>query len=295
MSLIYSAMREISPSISAGPSSNDRMSPKSNGRTQHLLLVFSGAALVLLSAAALWFLWQSQKGSLLTPREIAPSPIAKISSIPDNAKVILSEPMQNNANAQTTAPAVNLAKIFSEPLLPVTKKTVKTTESGNKNVIPATSTSSASGSLLGKGKKNIAVIAEKSVPENEIKPLTLEVSIEDRFSLLLQTTKKNDLVGALEHLKTVQSQLPPTNILRLRAEAWFALKNGDDSTARRAYTDILERTNFDEEASINLASIETRASRREAARQILAEALRNRPDSEALRAALNRFNAPAGN
>ena len=112
---------------------------------------------------------------------------------------------------------------------------------------------------------------------------------------MAQMLDNNDLPGALEQLKVVQQQMPPGNVSRVRAEAWYALRTGDTAAAKRSYADILDRFPDDEEASINLASLEALEGRGDAARQLLANALRSHPDSETLRDALKRFKAPTGN
>jgi predicted Zn-dependent protease len=119
--------------------------------------------------------------------------------------------------------------------------------------------------------------------------------VEQRYALFLASMKAGDLAAAREQLAGLQSQIPPGTMTRLRAEAWFALQSGDEPTARRSYQDMLERLPGDEEAAINLASMEARAGQREKARQVLSDALAYNPGSETLLAALARFKAPARN
>ena len=136
-------------------------------------------------------------------------------------------------------------------------------------------------------------VSIKSAPV--VQPTADEMPIEKRYALFLQAMKANDLVVAGEQLKALQVKMPAGILSRLRAEAWFALRSGQDATARQAYRDILEQSPGDEEASVNLASIEARADRREVARQVLNDALRRNPDSDVLHHAVGRFKTPTAN
>ncbi len=115
--------------------------------------------------------------------------------------------------------------------------------------------------------------------------------VEQRFNAFLQAMRTGDLAGAGQHLAALRRELPPGSVSLLRAEGWHALAGGDASAAARIYQDILDRLPGDEEASINLASIEARRDRAESARRILADAVRLHPESESLKAALARFQA----
>ncbi len=112
---------------------------------------------------------------------------------------------------------------------------------------------------------------------------------EKRFALFLQAMKTSDLPGAQTQLQHLRRQMTGNSMTLLRAEAWFALASGDTAGARARYTSLLERLPGDEEASINLASLELREQHVEPARRLLHEALTQNPDSEAVKAALARF------
>jgi Meckel syndrome type 1 protein len=121
------------------------------------------------------------------------------------------------------------------------------------------------------------------------------ISLERRLALFLSAMKANELDAAKVQLTVVQELLVPGALSRLRAEAWFALRTGDRDLARQTYHHILERAPGDEEASLNLASLEAQANRSDVVGQILADGLRGNPDSTALRDALVRFNAVGRN
>ncbi len=115
--------------------------------------------------------------------------------------------------------------------------------------------------------------------------------VEQRFNAFLQAMRTGDMSGAGQHLAALRRDLPPGSVSLLRAEGWYALAGGDADAAASIYQDLLDRLPGDEEASINLASIEARRQRGESARKILADAVRVHPESESLKSALARFQA----
>lgn len=118
---------------------------------------------------------------------------------------------------------------------------------------------------------------------------------ENALRIFLQAVNNNNLIEAGERLKVVQALTVPGSLSRMRAEAWYALKTDQRDSARKIYTEILDRVEGDEEASINLASIEVREDRHAHARQLLAAALLRNPESELLRNSLNLFRATPSN
>lgn len=124
-----------------------------------------------------------------------------------------------------------------------------------------------------------------------VPPAAAAMPVEQRFNAFLQAMRTGDMPGAGQHLAALRRDLPPGSVSLLRAEGWYALAGGDADAAARIYQDLLDRLPGDEEASINLASIESRRQRGEAARRILADAVRVHPESESLKSALARFQA----
>ena len=98
-----------------------------------------------------------------------------------------------------------------------------------------------------------------------------------------------DMAAAQGQLVGLRRQLTRSSISLVRAEAWFAYSSGDAITARREYQEVIERMPGDEEASINLASMEAGQNQIETARQILSDALRANPESEVLKSTLGTF------
>ncbi len=110
-----------------------------------------------------------------------------------------------------------------------------------------------------------------------------------QFDAFMQAMRSNDLTVADSRLAALRQELGPNSLTLLRAESWLALAHKDLVAARRGYTALLERLPGDEEASINLASVELQENHVAAAREVLSDALRTHPDSEALSGAIARF------
>ena len=121
-----------------------------------------------------------------------------------------------------------------------------------------------------------------------------ETSVGTHLASFVQQMTAGDLAQAQVELRSIQAKTRPSATVRVRAEAWFDLSSGNIAAAKAAYISLLARHPGDEEASINLASLEAAGNDRDAARTILAEAFRKNPASDALRDALQRFNATAG-
>ena len=270
MSLIHSAILEMektaNPTLPGlAPSLvTSRPSPKST-----LLPAVGGFAAVLVLSAAGWWLWQTNR----------PTPVA---------------PLTTETTLQTAVPvpALPAVDVPAEVTLPSEAELPAEVDVIASAVAATPAQAATQIRPVARPKPRMpAPIKSVVVPQ----PAADDMPLEKRFALFLQAMKANDLVGAGQHLKALQAQMPAGTLSRLRAEAWFALRNGQDVLARQAYQNILEQSSGDEEASVNLASIEARSDRREVARQILNDALRSNPDSDALRHAVSRFKTPVVN
>ncbi len=129
-------------------------------------------------------------------------------------------------------------------------------------------------------------------PAPVVKPVSTEPAenmavVFDRFNRALA---EQDHGQARTHLDTIQANLPPTSLARWRAEAWFAQQTGDLDRARETYLGLLDKLPGDENATLNLVTIEHRLQHPERARVVLERSLRHNPDSVALRAAVERLN-----
>lgn len=124
-------------------------------------------------------------------------------------------------------------------------------------------------------------------------PAVDDTPVELRFARLVTAMREGRDSDAERELAALRERLPAGSLGLLRAQAWFDLRGGRDAAAASGYRAILERMPGDEEASINLASIQSRQNKPEEARATLDAALRLQPDSSALRAALGQFTPAA--
>lgn len=137
-----------------------------------------------------------------------------------------------------------------------------------------------------------AVAPRPVQPAPVVKPVSTEPAenmavVFDRFNRALA---EQDHGQARTHLDTIQANLPPTSLARWRAEAWFAQQTGDLDRARETYLGLLDKLPGDENATLNLVTIEHRLQHPERARVVLERSLRHNPDAVALRAAMERLN-----
>lgn len=124
-------------------------------------------------------------------------------------------------------------------------------------------------------------------------PAVDEAPIELRFARFVAAMKESRTADAEQELALLKARLPAGSLGLMRAQAWFDLRAGRDASAVDLYRAILDRMPGDEEAAINLASIQSRQYKTEDARATLDAAARLQPDSAALRAALAQFTPSA--
>ena len=108
----------------------------------------------------------------------------------------------------------------------------------------------------------------------------------ERFNRALAV---QDHAQAQRHLQTIRASLPASSLARWRAEAWFAYQSGELEKARDTYLGLLGKLPGDENATLNLVTIEQQLQQPERARAVLEASLRHNQDSVALRAALARL------
>ena len=124
-------------------------------------------------------------------------------------------------------------------------------------------------------------------------PAVDDAPVELRFARFVAAMKESRTADAERELAALKERLPAGSLGLVRAQAWFDLRAGRDAAAADGYRTILERLPGDEEAAINLASIQSRQQKTEEARATLDAASRLQPDSAALRAALAQFTPAA--
>lgn len=92
-----------------------------------------------------------------------------------------------------------------------------------------------------------------------------------------------DHATARTALADLEASLPPRSITALRMRAWYAVDSGDDVVARDAYAQLLQRLPDDVNAGVNLALLDMRAGRREAALGRINALYTQHPDVELVR------------
>jgi len=113
--------------------------------------------------------------------------------------------------------------------------------------------------------------------------------VETTYALLNQALANNDVKVAREQLTLLEQTLPAESLTLLRARAWFQMRTQDVASARATYQFVLDRLPGDENAGLNLATIEAAAGHVETARQLLSKVLQENPDSLPARQALMRL------
>lgn len=309
MSLIHQALREIDAPSATGAAA---VMPRPPRRAQRRNTVAWGVGLVLAAAGAGLAGWHAgpRLKAALSPSAASPSLMAQAVAAPVPAAP---------APAIVAAPAAVPAPVTAVPVAPAPAM-VAVPEVPARSAAPAAVAAPAPVRRAAPQPAPVAVSAPAPVaadvlvadaavdvppraaprasarqaaapaqPVVRAAPPVAAMPVEQRFNLFLQAMRANDLAAAEQHLAALRRELPAGSLSLLRAEGWFALARGDADAAAATYQNILNRLPGDEEASINLASIEARRQRTEAARQVLAEAVRLHPESESLKAALARF------
>lgn len=120
-------------------------------------------------------------------------------------------------------------------------------------------------------------------------PKADDTPVQVRFTRFVAAMRSGQTTDAERELTALKAVLPADSLGLMRAQAWFDLRAGNETAAAQTYRQILGRMPGDEEAAINLASIQVRQADQEGARATLDAAARLNPDSSALRAALAQY------
>ncbi len=291
MSLIHQALRDMEPPLAADAALLAPRAAPAPSRSRRVPVLALVAALAVAAAgAAGWYALNAGRPPAARTASVAPPPAiiptaaaASLQSAlvaqPQPASALLPVP-QPRERAALPAP-VRVADAATVPDPPPARPAAEPTRSVRPAHAPVQATPVQSSPL-----RTTAAARPMAVA-----PPPAAMPVEQRFNAFLQAMRTGDMPGAGQHLAALRRDLPPGSVSLLRAEGWYALAGGDADAAARIYQDLLDRLPGDEEASINLASIEARRQRGEAARKILADAVRVHPESESLKSALARFQA----
>lgn len=215
----------------------------------------------------------------------APAPVAV--STPAVAVVAAGTPSPSPSMAPVAAPAP-VAAVAMEPASP---KSVVVASQRSDAATAAAPTAIRPGQTRQARSMSRSNAAAASAPASA--PVVDDTPVELRFARFVAAMKESRGADAERELAALKERLPAGSLGLLRAQAWFDLRAGRDAAAADGYRAILDRMPGDEEASINLASIQSRQQKPEEARATLDASLRMQPDSAALRAALAQFTPAA--
>ncbi len=318
MSLIHQALRDMDPPLAADAAAlAPRAAPAPARGRRGPLLALVAALAVAGAGLAGWHALRTGRplAAAAAPAAMPPAVIASAVAAPlPPAPAASAAPVQAPLPAVSPAPAVADADAAPVPVptavtaavaAPVNAPVVDTATAVPAPVTAPVRASAQASTQSSTERPRASRAATPPAHPSPVHPAAARVSVspaapasapaampvEQRFNAFLQAMRTGDLAGAGQHLAALRRELPPGSVSLLRAEGWHALAGGDASAAARIYQDILDRLPGDEEASINLASIEARRDRAESARKILADAVRLHPESESLKAALARFQA----
>lgn len=277
-------------------------------------------AFVLVVGAGMvgWFTWQSQA----KPRaDLSPVAVATVNAAPQPltppvpvAAAADTPPADVVAANATPAAPIDVAVASAAPAAPHIQTaahasvTVPSTPAAPAVVFAAPiGTTAAVGALPAAAptvaQVNLRPVAQRQMrsarpvvqaaPAPIVQPVVDDTPIELIFARFVAAMKEGRGADAERALGTLKERLPPGSLGRLRAQAWYDLSAGREAAAADGYRAIIERMPADEEAAINLASIQAHQKRPEEARATLDAAMRLQPDSAALRAALAQFTPAA--
>lgn len=281
MSLIHDALKEMEkPSgvnipVSGAPSIPAR---RDEGAAGWLLGVLLGVVLALLALAAWFFIMHNG------PRMASPEPV--VSSTPqaqpamDTAMPVTTPVVSALANtpavepsaaAAVVAPAPEQAPVAEAPLRQERASSVVFSDTSVDVAPPRPSRPAARlRKFVKPAEPVVAAPAEPAGPSS--------AQLFSEFSAALAA---NDLPRGKRLLDELSKSLPAHSLSLVRAQAWYAVKSGDQAAANRLYREILDRLPGDENASLNLASLEARAGHAAEAYALVNDVMQRDPDSVA--------------
>lgn len=321
MSLIHDALKSMDAPQDSKPAMARASKAAVRGRPAWLDAMLAFA--VVLGAGILgWFVWQTQMKpkALPPPMAAAPNPVPA----PAPAPVAVTSPVAETAApaaapastmAAAPAPAVPAPAAMPAPAVaaaapapapapvqsptpapavavePAARKTVLAAGPRGETVAPAAAAVNRSSTT--RQARGVTRSTTAAPPAVAAAPAVDDAPVELRFARFVAAMKESRTADAERELAALKERLPAGSLGLVRAQAWFDLRAGRDAAAADGYRTILERLPGDEEAAINLASIQSRQQKTEEARATLDAASRLQPDSAALRAALAQFTPAA--
>ncbi|MFP8777628.1 tetratricopeptide repeat protein [Hydrogenophaga sp. RWCD_12] len=203
-------------------------------------------------------------------------------SVPAPAPTLVPAPAVAPVAAVANPQAVALPK--AEPPLPTVgpRLTLSTTLSAQP--VPATAPEPKAAPATRPANVEVSVKSGNPVPEPAG---TAGMDVAELFDGLNRALDTRDEATASRNIQAIRVRLPESSLARMRAEGWYAFRNGDLEKAQRFYRRLLDKLPGDENASLALASIERQEQRPDQAREVLSRSLKANPGSTVLRSALD--------
>src|SRR3990167_62688 len=277
MSLIHDALKSMDAPQEPKPAVVRAPAVAARGRPAWLDAVLAFAVVVGVGVLG-WWLWQTQRQPQADMARVAAVPANPAATPPlpaETAPPVLA----GGAGAPAPAP------LQQAPLSPAP-------ETSTPPVVAAEARSEVQKAPVRAAPRPAPVRRVRPAPPVDSAaavPAVDDTQLELRFARFVVAMKESRSDDAERELAALRERLPAGSLGLLRAQAWFDLRAGRDAAAEGGYRAILERMPGDEEAAINLASIQSRQQKSEEARATLDAAARLQPDSAALRAALAQF------
>lgn len=313
MSLIHDALKSMDAPEHAMPARAVRASRgEASGRSAWVYACLAFVVVVGVGALG-WYVWRAQMQLGHYPASVAVAPASVLAPMQPvvQAPIAMQEPTQTllaptaaavsegseNIGAQANA---NLQKL---QVLDAASPDSTASSSVSETASPRPPAQSPMASEVAarqqpdaqvvRSEKKAAIRKGRSVAKAPVvaapEPVVDDTPVALQFAHFVAAMRTGQTVEAERVLAALEERLPAGSLGLLRAQAWFHLRKGEDNAAADIYRTVLGRMPGDEEAAINLASIQSRKQRHEEARATLADALRLQPDSAALRAALAQF------
>jgi hypothetical protein len=292
MSLIHDALKSMDAPQESKPVMAHAPVSQAGPRPAWLEAVLAFAAVLGVGMLG-WYLWQNQMWPKadLTPAAVSANATApQAVALPVPGEVAPSAVAVAPTDPATTVPSQPVDTLSAQPAQPLpaagaTESTVVADAGSPVQAVPA--------QAIPRKTPVRRVRTSKPVAPVEAPPPVDDTPVELRFARFVTAMKDARTDDAERELEALRARLPEGALGLVRAQAWFDLRAGRDAAAADGYRTILDRMPGDEEAAINLASIQSRQQKTEEARATLDAAARLNPDSAALRAALAQFTPTA--
>jgi len=307
MSLIHDALKSMDADApqQSRPGSPARAPAAARGGRPAWLDGLLAFCVVVGAGVAGWYVWQGRALPRLAP---APAPAALAQTEPPAVPVPVPVPDQGTGTAAAAAaadvpapaPAVvpEAARAADEQPVPADTARHEAAPAATAAAAPvdaaparASAPEPARASTASRQRRTRAAhrVTAPAAAQAQPAPKVDDTPVQVHFTRFVAAMRGGQTSDAERELGALKVALPSDSLGLMRAQAWFDLRAGNDAAAARTYRQILDRMPGDDEAAVNLASIQARQADQEGARATLDAAARLNPDSAALRAALAQY------